>query len=84
MDEADYGFAVTELEVCVPVGAPEGSGEGPAVAAAKARVAGLARALGLESEGGGGVVIRGKLEEFLARRNPAHHVRLVEAGVFKA
>jgi hypothetical protein len=27
---------------------------------------------------------RGKLEEFLARSDPEHHQRLMEAGIFKA
>jgi hypothetical protein len=81
VDEADYGFGVIEVEECVPAGGEE-------VAAAKERVARLARALGLLSgaakgEGGGGLVIRGKLEEYIARKDPAHHKRLVEAGIFK-
>lgn len=85
VDEADYGFAVTEIEVCVPI-VPEGEAAAAAVAAAKARVVGLARALGLLPPLGSnseGLVIRGKLEEYIARRDPEHHSRLVDAGVFR-
>lgn len=76
VDEADYGFGVIEIEEMV-------GRDG--VQAATARVAGLARALGLLPAGEGNeLVIRGKLEEFIARRDPAHHRRLVAAGIFKA
>ena len=79
IDDADYGYGIVEIEALVQ--------QAHEIGAATARIHRLAAALGLEGGESGraeGQVIRGKLEEYMYRRDPSHHARLVEQGVFKA
>lgn len=72
VDEASFGFGLVEIEELV---ARQGD-----IAAAKKRIERCAREqLGLE---GVEDVMRGKLEEYIRRHDPAHHARLVERQVF--
>lgn len=72
VDEASFGFGLVEIEELV---ARQGD-----IAAAKERIERCAREqLGLE---GVEDVMRGKLEEYILRHDPAHHARLVERQVF--
>jgi adenylate cyclase class IV len=72
VDEASFGFGLVEIEELV---ARQGD-----IAAAKKRIERCAREqLGLE---GVEDVMRGKLEEYILRHDPAHHQRLGGTQVF--